>query len=246
MAIRLSDVTDLYESKESTLIDSFESYLMQSSSKKHSALIRELDCWQGRADVVAAYVNEDWSLPQGAEHIISRLGPAQLLSVMFPKKKQKFKDIISLSGLSESTVRRHLKELLEADLIQKFEPDSYTLHPKVILPNVTFHAYEGKLHNWKRALYQAINYLGFAQYSSIVMPERYIKAALENIDHFKINGIGIISVSNQKYKVHLKPRKNRPRKKSFHLVGIGKTLFYVNQSNICNASEETNSRLPGI
>lgn len=241
MAVRLTDVTDLYESKESTLIDSFENYLVQSSSKRHFTLIRELDCWQGRADVVATFINEGGVLPEGAEHIISRLGPAQLLSTMYPKKKQRFKDIVTLSGLTESTVRRHLKELLEANLIGKFEPDSYTLHPDITLPDVTFHAYEGKLHNWKRALYQAINYLGFAQYSSIVMPERYIKAALENIDHFKINGIGIISVSNQKYKVHLKPRKNRPRKKSYHLVGIGKALSFINQSSICNTSEEANS-----
>ncbi|MCY9692272.1 ArsR family transcriptional regulator [Paenibacillus alginolyticus] len=245
--MRLIDVIDTYESKESTLIDSFENYLIQSSAKKHSALIREMDCWQGRADVVAVYINNGWNLPEGAANVISRLGPAQLLAVLYPKKKQKYADIVTLSGLSESTVRRHLKELIEAGLIQKFETDLYTLHPEIVLPNVTFHAYEGKLHNWKRALYQAINYLGFAQYSSIVMPERYIKTALENIDHFKINGIGIISVSNQKYKIHLKPRKNRPRKKSFHLVGIGKAISnIINQSNISNSSEEAYSRLPGI
>ncbi|USG65132.1 hypothetical protein NDK47_23910 [Brevibacillus ruminantium] len=246
MAMRISDITNTFDSKESILIDSFESYLSQRSSKRYPVIIREMDCWQGRADVVAAYFNDGWTLPVGAENIMSRLGPAQLLAVLYPKRKQKYPDIVSLSGLSESTVRRVLKELLEIGLIQKYESESYTLHPSVVLPNVTFHAYEGKLHNWKRALYQAINYLGFAQYSSIVMPERYVKAALDNIEHFKINGIGIISVTNQKYKVYLKPRKNRPRKRAFHLVGIGKTIATMNQSDICSPSEKTNSGEPSI
>lgn len=244
--MRLDDITDTFDSKESVLIDSFENFLLQRSSLKYPVIIREMDCWQGRADVVAAYISNGWKLPSGAENIISRLGPAQLLAVLYPKRKQKYHDIVSLSGLSESTVRRVLKELLEIGLIQKYESESYTLHPSIVLPNVTFHAYEGKLHNWKRALYQAINYLGFAQYSSIVMPERYIKAALDNINHFKINGIGIISVSNQKYKVYLKPRKNRPRKKAFHLVGIGKTIATMNISNICSISKETNCGEPSI
>lgn len=244
--MEIIDVNDTYESKESTLIDSFEHYLLQTSKHKHTTLIREMDCWQGRADVVEAYVNDGWNLPKGAEHIISRLGPSQLLAVLYPKRKQKFKDIVTLSGLSQSTVRRYLKELFQSGLVQKFDSDLYTLHPEIILPHVTFHAYEGKLHNWKRALYQAINYLGFAQYSSIVMPERYIKGALENIEYFKINGIGIISVSNQKYKVHLKPKKNRPRKKSFHLVGIGKTISNINQLNISNSPENVNCRQPSI
>ncbi len=69
------------------------------------------------------------------------------------------------------------------------------------------------------------------------MPERYIKSALDNIEYFKANGIGIISVSNHKHKIHLKPKKNRPRKKAFHLVGIGKMLIHKNDLYIGNTPE---------
>ncbi|MFS0728347.1 winged helix-turn-helix transcriptional regulator [Paenibacillus sp. 1P07SE] len=237
--MRITEIVDLHESKESSLIESFEQYLVQTSTQKHTALIREMDCWQGRADVVAAYINKAGALPQGAERLISRLGPAQVLAVLYPKKKRALGEIISISGLSESTVKRHVKELVEAGLIQKHEADRYTLHPEGVIPQFTFHAYEGKLHNWRRALYQAINYLGFAQYSSVVMPKRYIKAALENIEYFKINGIGLISVTNQQYHIHLKPRKHRPRKKAFHLVGVGKALGAINESKPSVLLKET-------
>ncbi|MFD1953194.1 hypothetical protein ACFSL6_03130 [Paenibacillus thailandensis] len=246
MAINYADLLDTFESKESTLINSFEDFLIQRSKKKTPIILRELDCWQGRADVVAAFLSPHWMLPEGAEEILSRLGPAQVLSVLYQKKRQKLNTIVMLSGLSETTVRRHLKELIEGGLIQQHAQDTFTIHPFVNIPRITFHAYEAKLHNWKRALYQAINYLGFAQYSSVVMPERYIKPALENLEHFRINGIGLVSVSNKNYTVILKPRKNRPRKKAFHLVGIGKTIIGVNLSNICYGSKDPYCRLPSV
>ncbi|MDI4649589.1 helix-turn-helix domain-containing protein [Cohnella hashimotonis] len=237
MSLSYADPIDTFESKESTLINSFEDFLIQNSSTKPTLILREMDCWQGRADVVEAFFTSHWSLPRGSEEVLSRLGPAQILSVLYPKKKQKLNTIVSLSGLSESTVRKHLKELSECGLVQQDNQDRFTIHPQVLLPQIRFHAYEGKLHNWKRALYQAINYLGFAHYSSVVMPARYIKPALENLEHFKINGIGLISVSENEYKMILKPRKNRPRKKAFHLVGIGKTIMELN-SNVRMASKD--------
>lgn len=196
-------------------------------------ILRELDCWQGRADLVLASTDSLWYVPPGGSKLLSKLGTAQIMAVLYPKRPRNIKMIAELTGLSSATVKRSIQELSWAEMALEVEKGSYILHPSLRLPKVEFHAYEAKLHNWKRALYQAINYYGFAQYSSVIMPEKYISAALKNSYAFITNGVGLFSIGKTGIDMHIKPRKNRPRKKAFHLVGVGKLLLaYDNQLDV--------------
>lgn len=240
MAIEAISKFDGLDLKESILVDSLENALSHRYTRNKPVLLRELDCWQGRADIVVACLDEDWYVPQEGGKLISRLGTAQVLSTLYPKRPRKIQDIVILTGLAETTVKRTIKELMICQIIFEKQLGSYILHPDMKLPKVEFHAFEAKLHNWKRALYQAINYFGFAQYSSVVMPDRYIGGALNNLRDFEINGIGLYSLSNEGLQTYLRPRKSRPRKAAFHLVGIGKVLLDIEKLNVGLSSKLVN------
>lgn len=215
---------NLFESNEGILVDSFEHLLLKIHGNTHTIALRELDCWQGRADLVVAKMKTQYQISQEGLELLNRLGHATILALLHKKRPLTFATIASKSGLSLSTLKKYLNELKQANVVQISETGGYLLHSDILLPQIEFHAYEAKLRDWRRALYQAINYYGFAQYSSVVMPERFIKPALENLWTFEANGVGLLSYSFDGLKIHLKPKRNRPRKRSFHLVGIGRVL----------------------
>ncbi|WP_298203118.1 hypothetical protein [Desulfosporosinus sp.] len=233
MHYELNDI----ESNEMVMTNAIQE-IFRNNELQELSILRELDCWQGRADIVLARTNNAWYVPPGGAELISRLGTAQILSVLYPKRPRNIDRVAELTGLSSKTVRRSLRELVSAEMASEVKPGFYTLHPNLRLPKVEFHAYEAKLHNWKRALYQAINYYGFAQYSSVIMPEKYVAAALKNSYSFIMNGVGLFTIGKNGIDMHIKPKKNRPRKKAFHIVGIGKLLAFDEQhSNISLCSK---------
>ncbi len=70
----------------------------------------------------------------------------------------------------------------------------------------TIIAMEFKLKDWKKAFIQAFTYLLIANYVYIVLYHKNIK----NVDKdlLKINGIGLISATKNRYRIILKPKKN--------------------------------------
>lgn len=210
---------------EESLVTALEHKLI--NTKPNYLLIKELDCWQGRADIVSAEITIINNLIDFRQaQALSQLTNARIISLLRPKSPRTLKYIFIKSGLSESTVKKSLRKLLNARMVNINNNGSYTLHDSFSIPKIVFNSYEAKLHNWKRALYQAIQYLGFSHYTWVVMPERYIKGAIENKYFFEANGVGLIGINEFGEKnVHFRAKKNQPRSKAFHLVGVGKALM---------------------
>lgn len=228
------------ESSESVLVDHVEDLLFKRQRGRQKVLLREIDCWQGRADVVTAAIRGEWNISNSGLELLARLGHASILALLYRKHSTTIDDVAMKTGLSVVTVKRYVRDMTQCNLVEKVGQDSIVLHSDLLLPTIQFQAYEAKLHDWKRALYQAVNYLGFSQCSSVVMPERYISTAYKNIHQFEKNGVGLFSLTENGLKMHIAPRKNRPRRRAFHLVGVGKALLALKQSNLGLLAEQSN------
>jgi DNA-binding Lrp family transcriptional regulator len=210
---------------EESLVNTFEILLNREIPSK-DIILREVDCWQGRADLVHVNIKGLNPVFPSKLALLANLTYAQILSLLHYKSGRTFTFIKNKIGLADSTIKKALKELIKEGIILRNPSGSYILHENFTIPTVVFNAYEAKLHNWKRALYQAIQYYGFAQYSWVVMPEKYIRPAILNIGMFEANGIGLIGVCETgNYTTYLKAKKNQPSRKAFHLVGIGKAFL---------------------
>jgi hypothetical protein len=70
---------------------------------------------------------------------------------------------------------------------------------------------ELKLKNWKRAIVQAFRYLNFSNKSFVVLDEKYVNPAIENISLFKHYNIGLASFNlNCEFKIYFNPTQIRP------------------------------------
>jgi len=73
------------------------------------------------------------------------------------------------------------------------------------------YAYEAKLTNWKRALYQAFRYKAFVNRSYVIMDHDRVKAAVSHSERFERANIGLISIDNSgKVYHHYRPRNEAP------------------------------------
>ncbi|WP_428911140.1 hypothetical protein [Niallia sp. Krafla_26] len=107
--------------------------------------------------------------------------------------------------------------MINAKIIIEIKKDRFIIHLEFILSGIKFTAYEAKLYNWRRALFQAIQYKWFSNKSYVVMPQKYIKPAIKNLQAFVANNIGLIVVhDDRKCKTLLKATEVRPTGKAFN------------------------------
>lgn len=233
--IQTTQINELFhtlDQKEEDLVKVFEeNYLLNILGDGHNFIAKELDCWQGRADIVLARCMQDINISYDQAQTLSKLTNSTVISLLHYQSPRTIDYICKKTGLTRNTIKSAIRELKKTDIVLESNSKSVYLNESFTIPKFKFHAYEAKLHNWKRALYQSIQYYGFAIKSSVVMPKRYIQPAINNLDSFKKNGIGLISINNHgKSEIILKPKKNQSNKKAFYLVGVGKVIkenYYI-------------------
>jgi hypothetical protein len=196
---------------------------------KQNFILREVDCWQGRADVVEVISDniQDQLYKFSEEQIIllRNLTCAKIISILNYNAVRSREFIYKTLGLQHRTIDSWLIKLINTEIIIEIKKDRFIIHPEFILPRVKFTAYEAKLYNWKRALYQATQYKGFSNKAYVVMPKKYIKPAIKNLQAFIANNIGLIEVHDDgKCETVLKAKEIRPTGKSFALIAIGIAL----------------------
>ncbi len=119
---------------------------------------------------------------------------------------------ISLSEIKQFSI--YSEKYLKYNLLNKFVENGFLDRnknyykrlkniPKTYNPII---AIEAKLSNWKMAFSQALRYKKYADYSYIAILEKVTNKI--DIELFKENNIGILSVKNSQIKVFLKANKN--------------------------------------
>lgn len=73
------------------------------------------------------------------------------------------------------------------------------------------YAYEAKLRNWKKAIFQAFRYKAFADFSYVIMDHDHVKPAVSHLEKFKRSNIGLMSIDNTgELTIHYNPYQEIP------------------------------------
>lgn len=199
-----------------------------SSRNSTSLFLEEVDCGQGRADIVQASFDNNLKKDENFlkfSYIQEDLTSLKIISLLHYNSYRKREFLYSSLGLQKNKIDLTLKKLIELKIVKETQLNCFILHSDFQIPETNIISYELKLHNWKRALYQAIQYKGFSNKSFVVMPNNFIHSAFNNIDYFKANNIGLISVDHDgSYKILLNVKKEKARVKYLKLKCIGQFI----------------------
>lgn len=211
----------------------FEKYIKNSDYYNFSSVFKEVSSIKGIPDFVAISCESKL----GVENIkidnnLASLESSSIILAMLKKKSGRtLKYISKLSGLSEKVTLRTLNHLIEVGFVKKNKTGLYLLGDKWIEPETEIWAFELKLSNWKRALFQALQYKAFANRVLVVFPIEKSNLIKKNLDAFKKFKIGVVlfdSNNNQVLTLN-KPSKLKPASKSHSLYVIQKLQQEMNE-----------------
>lgn len=196
------------------------------------AVFRELNCKQGIPDFIAITELHSYIFQKNIYDTVggSLDSSSLIISLLKPKSPRTFKYIVDKTGLSTITVKKVLKDLIVNKIICKTEKGLFVLNKEWELPKVELWAFELKLKDWKRALFQCLQYKAFANRVMLVMPEDKENLITKNIDIIKKYQIGIMlfDTDNFNYKIIAKPPKLIPNSRSHNIYAVGKITNELN------------------
>ena len=132
---------------------------------------------------------------------------------------------MQVTGLVTKTIRKHFRELLESGLVERDSTGNWILGKKFNLPDIEIWAFEVKLHNWKRAFYQALRYRGFSHYTTVLMPAENSKVPIRNMELFREMNVGFMAIDQEgKLEFIKKPLREEPSSKRHHLYALGQVI----------------------
>lgn len=174
------------------------------------------------------------SLPSGVRPAKARSNLLQQetccrIIVALKAKQPKSVDRLALEiGRSRATVRDWLAQMEREELVRAVSAAGYVLGPKSDLPDCEIWCFEGKLKDWKRALYQATRYRAFANRSFVVMPEQFIRSAEAQVDRFRSARIGLLALDDSgELRIVTLPRSKQPRSPVMFAMAKGRVLSRI-------------------
>lgn len=173
------------------------------------AVYKEILSVQGIPDFVI--INDKRGLSNLVPSNLSHLGSiSRVLANLKPKAGRSRLYLYRKTGLSIFTLNMVLRVLLRNSLIVRRDKMFY-LNPEISLER-TIWAFELKLEDWKRALFQAMQYRAFANYAVTVFPmekENLLKANLHMFVGLDI-GVLLFDRGKQRAKWLFRPKKQAP------------------------------------
>jgi hypothetical protein len=190
-------------------------------------VIEESECSEGRADQVWARIEPGWKCEALMANASLLVNPtvSRVLSALRGKKTLGEEELRSMVGVSLAVLRKAIRNLVGAALVISLAERLYRLARHVSFPKVEICAFEMKLDNWKRALYQSTRYRGFSHRVFVVMPACAPKSVVENKAIFAKMGIGLMThATDGSTKVLVRPSKKNPRSGHQSLMALGLLL----------------------
>lgn len=192
---------------------------------------KEVVCQQGIADFIGV-TSSAFLKNNNFGELSSIESDSKVLSLLKPKAGRSKKYILKQTGLAEATLNRVLKELVLKNYAVQNNNLYYLSNPSAF-EKMTIWAFELKLSNWKRAIFQALQYKAFANYSIVVFPFEKEKVLMEHIDSFTELNIGLLLFDTEtcKTKWLTRPKKERPVSKWHTLFMLEKIAAHFSQDN---------------
>ena len=211
-------------------MESFERSLRVSPRIRGSdgaIVLLELAGIQGRADLIEAHIR---ALPTavGMDDLATSLSSpakARLLALLKVRSPRRREYLAAHTGFSPRSLSNHIRQLMKAGLIKAHDKGAVSLICPLPWDMVEITAYEGKLSNWRRALYQAIQYKAFSRRVWVVMPPAGVMHAKKISELFSMYGIGLISaIAGGTEHVEIRSRSRRPASRRLYLMAVGLVL----------------------
>lgn len=196
-------------------------------------IYKEVVCQQGIADFVGLVAKEKFEQLEIFENVHSLESGTLIFSLLKPKAVRSKRYLQEKTGLSEKTITRVLKELCENEVIVEEKEELYHLSSNALMPRLDIWAFELKISNWKRALFQALQYKAFANYSVVVFPFERESVLAKQMELFRELNVGILlfDVRNEKVKFLLHPQKEKSSSKWHTLFALGKLAHQYSSEN---------------
>lgn len=187
-------------------------------------IYREIDCRQGRPDFITLRKNGSSLDLNSFEHV--GLVGAYLLSLLKPAAPRTLQYLLQETEYSVSSVKKSLAFLEELGFIEQTPNGSYILGSAEELMKPEVWAFELKLSDNKRAVFQAQQCKAFAERVIIVVPPSQGK----NYNRFRESmtrwGIGLASFDPHSgvFILLQNPRKTRPFSRGHRMYAISQML----------------------
>ena len=217
-------------------MEQFErNYLASAHNDPSRILIPEFEGPSCRPDLVDARIRY---LPESiaAEMLAPLLkapAKAALLAALRHGSPRTKRYLSRITGYSDRWLNSNVDELADAGLIQVHRGSSFSIACRLPLNMVEITAYEGKLHDWRRALYQARHYRTYCHRVWVVMPVTGARNAMKIASAFRAGDIGLIAVHQDGgTSIEIKRGRRRwPVNPRLYLMAVGTVLEnYVNKT----------------
>lgn len=186
-------------------------------------IIREMNTRYGNIDIVRI---NSYELPFSLEQIETLSKPAcSSIFVYLKNKRYVCEDsIINNIGLSKTTLKSSLNELVSKKLIMKNE-NKFRRYKEFNFPKTTVIGYEAKLTDFKKAYYQAISNYKYVDYSYLVFPiDTALNIAKKYGDNLRESKVGLIGVSEGFNEVIIRANKIYEMSDSIRLLSLSKSF----------------------
>lgn len=222
-----------YTLTEAYLSRMFESIIRNKSRNTFAVsfphLFKELNSAQGKPDYVVSPTRlriKSGIRRHRVAKAISKPSSATILSLLKKSAPRTEKYLIEQSRFTHQVIKYTLADLQALRLIRKSGKSSYFLAES--FPNTDFEmwAFELKIANWQRALYQTLQYKSFAHREYVVISELRANRVERHIDKFRILNVGLLTFDEEKNSLRLiyKPRKHKPTSRYHYIYTLGKFL----------------------
>lgn len=166
----------------------------------------ELETPSGIVDIAFFRLRKDWKNHAIVGQIPSRW--AYAFHKIPYRKKFSTDDIAALAGTSVRRAKLALAEFAELGLCRiAADGQDWFKVRQPLMAIASLISVEAKLRDWRRALDQATRYLIYSDHAWVLLDDRSVNAAKENIRQFELRNVGLASISTSgNVELHYSPQ----------------------------------------
>lgn len=218
---------------EDQMLTAFDSALADcelwlGSPGRRTFMMDEVEGIHGRVDRMMVSLPSGVRPGKGRSQLLQQETCCRIIVALRAKQPKTLERLALETGRSQETLRYSLARMEQEGLVRKHTTRGYVLGPKSNLPECEIWCFEGKLRDWKRALYQATRYRAFAHRSFVVMPEDHVPSAEGQTERFRLARVGLLAINDHGcLRVITRPRPQQPRSPVMFTMAKGRVLSSI-------------------
>ncbi len=191
---------------------------------RFTSVFREVDCIRGRADFLAVATpfsgaSDKIELPFG-------LTDSAVLAQLNPRSPRTADYLVGSTGFSSRSIRGAVEKLRSLNMIRRVGTDSYVLGNLNPMFKAQLWAFELKIANMRRAIFQAQQYRALASRVMIVVPPEKSRIVIRFSAALRTWGLGVATFDyfSREIGVIRHPASGRPASRQHHMYAVAQML----------------------